>query len=310
MKNNFYNKHYISVEGLTKNDVEYFFKKAEMMRTLVKKKGSGNSLKGKVLTALFYEPSTRTFSSFTAAMEKLGGSVIPNRDITSTSVVKGETLKDTIRTLSKLSDIIVLRHPDVDSAKIAASVSSVPVINGGDGATGEHPTHALHDLWTIRQKFGKLDGLHIVMVGDLLHYRNVTSLAKLLAMYKVRITFVSAKVCVISDSLRTYLKRGSCTINETENLSKPLTSADTLYVTRVKKEYMSKKLYAKLRKKYVVDGSLVATMKKNSIIMHPLPRVDELSESVDSDHRAIYLTTQLENALYGKMAILEAILKK
>lgn len=310
MKNNFYNKSFTTVSALTTTDVAYFFKKAQKMRSLVKKYGATNSLHGKIITALFYEPSTRTFSSFVAAAQRLGAGFIPNRDITSTSVIKGETLHDTIRVLAQFSDCIVLRHPQTGSVDEVSKITSVPIINGGDGAYGEHPAHALHDLWTIHEHFKKLDNLHIVMVGDLGHYRNVTSLAKLLALYNTKITFVSAKICGITADLRKALVAKKCSFVETDDLNSVVADADVLYVTRVKKEYMKPAMYKKIRHDYIVDPQLVARMKEHSVIMHPLPRVDEITPGVDNDHRAIYFTTQLENSLYGKMALLELILKK
>ena len=148
------------------------------------------------------------------------------------------------------------------------------------------------------------------MVGDLAHYRNVMSLAKLLALYKVHISLVSSKNCAITQNLRTYLKAGKCTISEIEDLSSVIKEADVLFVTRVKKEYMSQSLYESIKHKYVVNMKIVSQMKKKSMVMHVLPRVDELTTDVDSDPRAVYFTSQLENGLYGKMAVLEAILKK
>ncbi len=310
MKNNFFGTHYISVEALTREDVDFIFQKTIQMRELVKTRGGNESLKGKILNALFYEPSTRTFSSFVSAIQRLGGGFIPNRDISSTSVVKGETLSDTIRVLSQFSDCIVLRHPDKGSMEIATAAATVPIINAGDGI-GEHPTQGLQDLFTIQEHFGKQKNLHIVFVGAVGYYRPVSSLARLLALYKdISITFVAPKEVGIQKDLRIFLEKKNVSFSEVESLKDVLPQADVLYVTRVKKEYMDPQLYEKVKDRYIITPQTIAQFKKNAIIMHALPTVHEIEESVHRDSRSIYFTTQLRNGLYTKMALLEVILKK
>src|SRR5262245_47356800 len=186
----FYGKDILSVSQFCREDLEYIFGVAETMRTMVAHVGTFDLLKGKILTNLFYEPSTRTSSSFAAAMERLGGSVIQINDVKYSSVSKGESLPDTIRTLESYSDVIVLRHPETGSAAIAAKYARKPIINAGDGI-GEHPTQALLDLFTIREELGTTEDLTVTMLGDLRFGRTVHSLAKLLALYGVRLNYVS-----------------------------------------------------------------------------------------------------------------------
>src|SRR5512136_1316850 len=185
-----YGKDIISVKQFTRDDLEYIFGVAHEMRGMVERIGTFDLLKGKILANLFYEPSTRTSSSFTSAMERLGGSVIPINEVKYSSVSKGESLPDTVRTLEAYADVIVLRHPEIGAAALAAKYARKPVINAGDGV-GEHPTQALLDLFTILSELGKIDGLRVTMLGDLKYGRTVHSLARLLSLYKVQINYVS-----------------------------------------------------------------------------------------------------------------------
>src|SRR5512133_505523 len=189
----FYGKDILSVKQFDRTDLEYIFGVAREMEEMVRRVGSFDLLKGKILASLFYEPSTRTSSSFTSAMERLGGSVIPISEVRYSSVSKGESLPDTIRTLEAYADVIVLRHPEVGSAELAAKYARKPIINAGDGV-GEHPTQALLDLFTIREELGHIDGLTISMVGDLKYGRTVHSLARLLTLYDVRLNYVSPEI--------------------------------------------------------------------------------------------------------------------
>src|SRR5512136_1912292 len=188
-----YGKDIISVKQFNRENLEYIFAVAHEMRTMVERVGTFDLLKGKILANLFYEPSTRTSSSFTAAMERLGGSVIPINEGKYSSVSKGESLADTVRTLECYSDVIVLRHPEVGSAAIAAKAARKPVINAGDGI-GEHPTQALLDAFTIREELGYIDGLTVTLLGDLKHGRTVHSLARLLSLYKVKLNYVAPDI--------------------------------------------------------------------------------------------------------------------
>jgi len=189
----FYGQHILSVSQFARTDLEYIFAVAEEMRTMVERVGTFDLLKGKILASLFYEPSTRTSSSFTAAMERLGGSVIPINEVRYSSVAKGESLPDTVRTLEAYSDVIVLRHPETGSAALAARYARKPIINAGDGA-GEHPTQALLDLFTIREELGRMEGLTVTMLGDLRYGRTVHSLARLLVLYGAKLNYVSPEL--------------------------------------------------------------------------------------------------------------------
>ncbi|RJR14634.1 aspartate carbamoyltransferase [Candidatus Microgenomates bacterium] len=310
MINPIYKKDIISAEQFSRRDLEYILSLTASMKKMVESEGGNSLLRGRILTALFYEPSSRTFGSFVAAMQRLGGGFVPLHGMGFSSVTKGETLPDTIRTFASYSDAIVLRHSDVGSAKLAAEFSDVPILNAGDGI-GEHPTQAPQDIFTMQQMLGSLKNMHIVFVGDLAHYRNVNSLVKALLLFpKITMTFVSPKEVQIQPQLREYIKRHKAKIHEVEDLNHVVGDADVLYVTRVKKEYMSEELYKKIKDKYVIDRNILKKMKKKSIIMHPLPRVGEIAVEVDLDQRAVYFREQMRNGMYTRMALLASVLLK
>ncbi len=298
----------ISVSQFTNEQLAYIFDVAQEMRGMVERVGGTDLLRGRVLACLFYEPSTRTSASFIAAMERLGGSVIPiTQGVQFSSVSKGETLHDTIRTLEQYSDVIVLRHPETGSADIAAAAASVPIINAGDGA-GEHPTQALLDLFTIKEELGTLDGLHVAMVGDLRHGRTVHSLTQLLGRYDVRFTFVSPEVLRLPLDYMNQIKDAGKDVRETYNVADVIGSADVLYVTRVQKERFSDLAqYESLKDYYRITPDLMAQAKERAIIMHPLPRVNEIDVRIDTDPRAAYFR-QVRNGMYIRMALLAAVL--
>ena len=285
--------------------------RANVMRRLIETKGGNNSLKGKIMTALFYEPSSRTFGSFIASMQRLGGGIIPIQGVSYSSVSKGESLPDTVRTFESFSDVIVIRHPEVGSAKIAAEFCRKPVINAGDGI-GEHPTQAILDFYTITQHFPRVSGLTITMVGDMYNGRTIHSLAKLLSLFGgVTLNFVSPDLLRVSPSLLTLLKERKTTYAEHENIEGALGETDVLYVTRVQKERFSDlAMYEKLKHRYIVTPKTLSTMKKKSIIMHPFPRVGEITMDVDLDPRAVYITEQMRNGMYIRMALLSLVLRK
>jgi len=309
-KNGFLDKDVLSVDQFSKEDLTFLFKKTTFMKKIVKAGKKSKILQGKIMTALFYEPSSRTFGSFIAAMQRLGGGIIPLQGMTYSSVAKGETLEDTIRTFECYSDIIVLRHPEVGSAKKAALASTVPIINAGDGV-GEHPTQALLDLFTILGKFKKIDGLKIAFVGDLLNGRTVHSLSKLLAkMGKVEFFFVSPKILRMPKAIKDQLKN-QVLITEVEKLDDVIKKVNVLYVTRIQQERFSNlSVYEKIKNFYIVNKKLMEQAKKDLILMHPLPRVGEISTNVDNDSRAVYLTEQMRNGLYVRMALLASVLGK
>jgi aspartate carbamoyltransferase catalytic subunit len=261
------------------------------------------------MATLFYEPSTRTRLSFESAMTRLGGSVIGTEAASHfSSAVKGESLPDTIRIVGRYADVIVIRHPQEGSSRTAAECSPVPVINAGDGA-GQHPTQALLDMYTIKRELGRLDNLSVAMTGDLLYGRTVHSLTYLLAHYSdIRLSFLSPEQLRIPLNLRQYLKRKGIHFKESTSMEDAVQEADVLYMTRIQKErFASEAEYGKLKGCYVIDKRILALMKKKSIIMHPLPRVDEISPEADSDPRAAYFR-QAENGLYIRMALLKMIL--
>ena len=298
----------IAVSQFSTDQLDYIFDVAEEMRAIVERDGGSDRLRHRVLACLFYEPSTRTSASFIAAMERLGGSVIPiTQGVQFSSVSKGETLHDTIRTLEQYADVIVLRHPETGSASIAAAAADVPVINAGDGV-GEHPTQALLDLFTIKEELGALDGLHVAMVGDLRYGRTVHSLTQLLSRYDVRFTFVSPEVLRLPLDYMNQVKDAGKQVRETYNVADVIGSADVLYVTRVQKERFSDLAqYESLKDFYRVTPDLMEQAKQRAIIMHPLPRVNEIDVRVDTDPRAAYFR-QVKNGMYIRMALLAAVL--
>jgi aspartate carbamoyltransferase catalytic subunit len=306
----FHGQDILSVNQFSMESLEYIFDVAQEMRTMVGQQGGAELLKGRVLSCLFYEPSTRTSSSFIAAMERLGGSVIPiTQGVQFSSVSKGETLHDTIRTLEQYSDVIVLRHPETGSAKIAAAAAEIPIINAGDG-TGEHPTQALLDLFTIKEELGRLDGLHVAMVGDLRYGRTVHSLTQLLLNYNVRFSFVSPEILRLPLDYMNQVKDAGKDVRETYNVADVIGSADVVYVTRVQKErFTDLAQYESVKDFYRITTGLMEQAKPNAIVMHPLPRVNEIDVRVDSDPRAAYFR-QVKNGMYIRMAVLAAVLGK
>ncbi|OGH19214.1 MAG: aspartate carbamoyltransferase [Candidatus Levybacteria bacterium RIFCSPHIGHO2_01_FULL_40_15b] len=306
----FRGKDILSIDQFSLQGIKTIFRTADKMKKILATRRHSNLLRGKVMSLLFYEPSSRTFGSFISAIERLGGSVIPIHDMKNSSAGKGETLEDTARVFEAYSDIIVTRHPEVGSVKRMADVVEIPVINAGDGI-GEHPTQALYDLYTIREELGRIDNIHVAFFGELAHYRVVNSLSKLLALLRTnKISFVSPKKVSLNPQVRTFLKNKSISFKECENINEVINDVDVLYVTRVKKEFLSNALYKKIQGKYVVDKKLLLRMKKKSIIMHALPRISEIAKDVDADPRAVYLKSQVRNGLYVRMALLALVLGK
>lgn len=306
--NGFYGQDILAVGQFDRDHLEYIFALARRMREIVQRQGGVEVLRHRVLAALFYEPSTRTSASFIAAMERLGGSVIPiTQGVQFSSVSKGESLPDTIRTLEQYADCIVLRHPEVGSVKIAADYASVPIINAGDGV-GEHPTQALLDLFTIREELGRIDGLTVAMVGDLKYGRTVHSLTELLLNYDVKLRFVSPEILRMPLDAMNHVRDLGANVRETYNVHDVIHEADVLYVTRVQKERFSDLAqYEQVKDYYKVDPELLDQAKENMVVMHPLPRVNEISYEVDKDPRAAYFR-QVRNGLYIRMALLAAVL--
>ena len=307
-KNGWYQKDILSVNQFDKAGLSYIFTRAEEMAEMVDKAGSCDLLKGYVQACVFYEPSTRTSASFIAAMERLGGSTIPiTQGIQYSSVSKGESLVDTMLTLEKYADIIVLRHPEIGSAAQAAKYASVPIINAGDGA-GEHPTQALLDLYTIRKEFGRIDGLKVAMLGDLRNGRTVHSLTKLLENYDVSLRYVSPDTLRLPLNLMNDLINKGIDVRETDRVEDVIGDVDVLYVTRIQKErFTDMALYEEVKNYFEITEDVMTHAKKDMIVMHPLPRVGEIHYKVDRDPRAAYFR-QVRNGMFVRMALLASVL--
>jgi aspartate carbamoyltransferase catalytic subunit len=263
------------------------------------------------MASLFYEPSTRTRFSFESAMLRLGGSVITTENAREfSSAAKGESLADSTRIMNGYADVIVMRHNEAGSAARAAEISDIPVINAGDGA-GQHPTQALLDLYTIVDAFNGVDNLKIAMVGDLRYGRTVRSLSYLLTKYaNVEIVFVSPAVCRMEGDIKAYLDRNNLLWREETDLNAVASEVDCIYMTRIQKErFHSPDDYLEAAGKYILTPERVEAMKPDAIIMHPLPRVDEIPKAVDDDPRARYFQ-QAQNGLYIRMALLVLLLNK
>ncbi|MGO8737054.1 MAG: aspartate carbamoyltransferase [Terriglobia bacterium] len=273
--------------------------------------GGTSDLHKRIMATLFYEPSTRTRFSFETAMYRLGGSVISTENAAEfSSVAKGETLEDTVRILNGYADVLVIRHYEVGSAKRAASVSRVPIINAGDGA-GQHPTQALLDLYTIHKEIGSIDGLRIAMVGDLAQGRTVRSLTYLLSKFQnIRIYFVAPPLLKMKEDILDHLREKNVWYAEETDLDKVLPEVNVVYQTRIQKERFGDRIadYEACRGVYMINSDSLRLMKADAIVMHPLPRLDEIAMEVDSDPRAAYFR-QAQNGLYVRMALLRMVLK-
>ncbi len=298
--------HLTSTKQFTRTDTANVLMVAEAMAGVLKK-GGNKLLDGKVLASLFYEPSTRTRLSFESAMQRLGGSVISAEGIQFSSLYKGETIEDTIRMASAYSDIIAMRHPEQGSADRAASATSVPFINAGDGP-GQHPTQALLDLYTIHEECGGVDGIRVAMVGDLRYGRTVHSLSYLLGLYdEIKLTLISPKELTMPEKVTTFLKDHKINYAESDDLADGL-DCDVLYMTRVQQErFADKSEYERLKLKYVLTAKHLAG--KKVVVMHPLPRVGEIATDVDTLKNAAYFR-QAANGVPVRMALLAMLLNK
>jgi aspartate carbamoyltransferase catalytic subunit len=294
----------ISIEDFSRDEINYIMKISHTMEPLAT--NSSDMLKGKILASLFFEPSTRTRLSFEAAMLKLGGSTIGFAEAEITSVRKGENLADTIRTVENYSDIIVLRHPLEGAAKLAAEFSKIPILNAGSGAE-EHPTQALMDLYTIQKEKGKIDGLKIALIGDLRYGRTVHSLACALSLYDIELYLISPETLRMRHGVIRTIKN-KISISEDANLEKIIPQLDVLYVTRIQKErFPDPAEYAKVKGTYRIDLKTLKKAKKDIIVLHPLPRVDEIAYEIDSTPQARYFQ-QIRNGIVVRMTLLSLVL--
>ncbi len=294
----------VSIEDFSQQEINHILDVTKTMEPLAKI--GSDMLKGKILATLFFEPSTRTRLSFEAAMLKLGGSNIGFADAENASVKKGENLADTVRTVENYADAIALRHSLEGSAKLAAEFSKVPIINAGTGAE-EHPTQAFTDLYTIRKEKGKIDGLKIALVGDLRYGRTVHSLAYALALYNVELYLVSPETLRMRKDVLETIKT-KIPVTENADLDTIMPKIDVLYVTRIQKErFPDAAEYAKVKGAYKIDLKTLKNAKKDMIILHPLPRIDEIAAEVDSTPQARYFQ-QVGNGVVVRMALLSLVL--
>jgi len=294
----------ISIEDFSREEINYILKRSQTMEPLAAKGSS--MLKGKILASLFFEPSTRTRLSFEAAMLKLGGSTIGFADAEIASVRKGENLADTVRTVENYADIIALRHPLEGAAKLAAEFSKVPILNAGSGAE-EHPTQALMDLYTVQKEKGRIDGLKIALVGDLRYGRTVHSLAYALSLYNIELYLISPESLRMRHEVIRAIKNKISIVEDT-NLEKIIPQIDVLYVTRIQKErFPDPAEYAKVKGIYKIDLKTLKSAKKDMIILHPLPRLDEIAAEVDSKPQARYFQ-QVWSGIVVRMALLALVL--
>lgn len=287
---------------------EIFYVANQMDRMLIR--GGTQDYNNKIMATLFYEPSTRTRFSFEAAMHRLGGRVISTenaKDFSSGSI--GESLEDTINVLNNYTDVIVLRHNEIDGSKRAAKVSQVPIINAGDGKGGQHPTQALLDLYTMYKERGSIEGLKIAFVGDLAHGRTVRSLSYLLGKYeRVKLYFIAPPVIQMREDILEYLDNRDIWYDTPDDLHSVISEVDVVYQTRIEKERLGEKVgeYEKFVKEYYIDQNVLERMSKDAIIMHPLPRMKEISPVVDNDPRAAYFR-QSRNGILIRMALLSML---
>jgi carbamoyl-phosphate synthase/aspartate carbamoyltransferase len=307
------NNHLLETASFTKDEVISYINAADDMKKCLSDGNKCSILSNKILVTMFFEPSTRTSCSFQSAMLRLGGSVISLTDKYS-SVEKGETLEDTIRSLSCYADAIVLRHPLKGSAKLAASVSTVPIINAGDG-NGEHPSQALLDIYTIHSELVSLEGdmennLIVTFLGDLKNSRTIHSLIRLLCLFpKMKFVYISPSGLEMPAEIVEFVSSKNIEQFAGMSLEAAIRITDVLYVTRIQKERFTDINSYNSVSQYCVDAAVLKAAKKKMIIMHPLPRNQEIAVDVDDDPRAVYFT-QMKNGVYMRMAILSRLLSK
>jgi aspartate carbamoyltransferase len=300
----------VSIKSFSREEIEAILDLALTFEPIAQGLEESHLLAGKVLATLFYEPSTRTRFSFESAMVRLGGQVLSAADMRATSSVwKGESLADTVRTVQNYADAIVIRHPQAGAAATAAEYSVVPVLNAGDDAN-EHPTQALLDLLTIRRERGSIDGFTVAFLGDQSHSRATNSLAYALANYDVRLIFVSPPSLAVSPEVLSYVQARGVAVEETDRVDKVLERTDVVYVSRIVKErFTDPEQYERLKGSFQLNRSMLETAGRQITVMHPMPRVDELSEDVDVLPGACYFR-QSFNGVLVRMALLSLVLGK
>jgi len=297
----------ISFKKLSNEDIKKIFSEAEKFENIAKGKENSDMLKGKILGTLFFEPSTRTKLSFKSAIKRLGGSNIGFSRPEVSSIAKGETLTDTIKTVENYCDTIVLRHPQMGSAKLASEAATVPIINAGDGA-GHHPTQTLLDLFSIRKNLNTLENLNIGLVGDLKYGRTVHSLAYAASRFQNKLFLISPESLRMPKEIISDLKEKNTDIRETSNIEEVLPELDVLYVTRIQKERFSDPSeYNKVKDSYVINKKILEEADDKLRIFHPLPRVDEIDPEVDQTKYAKYFD-QVFSGVVVRMGLLSLLM--
>ncbi|MGC8837634.1 MAG: aspartate carbamoyltransferase [Anaerolineae bacterium] len=299
-------KDILRTDTLSDEELDLILRTAARFESVLQCGGRLNNMDGLILATLFFEPSTRTRLSFETAMLRLGGKVITVADPKTSSAAKGESLSDSVRTVEGYADVIVIRHPEKGSAQVAADAVSIPVINAGDGA-GQHPTQALLDVYTIQKEKGRLEGLTVTLAGDLKNGRTVHSLAYLLVRFGMRLFFAAPKGLEMPAEITEDLRRRGADIAETTDLAAAMRESDVVYVTRVQRErFADPAEYERLKGSYIVDMAMVRQAKPGITIMHPLPRVDEITTDVDAYEGAAYFR-QVANGVPIRMALLALV---
>lgn len=298
-------KHFVSITDFTKEEI---FSVLQLAAEFEQNKNQ-RLLHEKVVASVFFEPSTRTRLSFETAINRLGGRVIGFSDAQNTSVSKGETLKDSIMMIANYADLIIMRHPVEGSARYASEIARVPVINAGDGAN-QHPSQTMLDLYSIQKTQGTLDGLTIAMVGDLKYGRTVHSLIMAMSHFNTRFKFIAPKELQIPEEYKRFLAQKGLPYSEHRELTENIQDADIIYMTRVQQERFTDPVeYEKVKNVYSLRNSMLNSTKDNVKILHPLPRVNEISTDVDSNPKAYYFT-QAENGVYARMGIITYIMRQ
>jgi aspartate carbamoyltransferase catalytic subunit len=296
-------KSLISINDYSKEEILKIIE----LSSFFEKNPNQNLLQGKVVASLFFEPSTRTRLSFETAINRLGGRVVGFTDVRNTSTTKGESLKDTIKVVSSYVDLIVMRHPLEGSAKYASEVSSVPIVNAGDGSN-QHPTQTLLDLYSINKTQEQMDDLNICMVGDLKYGRTIHSLLMALSHFNPTFSFVAPDELKMPDEYKEYCAQKEIFFTEYKEMQEPILDADILYMTRVQQERFSDLMeYENVKNVYTLTNDMLTDAKPNLRVLHPLPRVTEISDDVDTNSKAYYFQ-QAENGVYTRMAIVASAL--
>jgi aspartate carbamoyltransferase catalytic subunit len=296
------NKSLVSITDFSRED----YLKVLEIATIFEKESYQDLLKGRVIATLFFEPSTRTRLSFESAINRIGGKVIGFADASTSSVTKGETLYDTIQVVSNYAEMIVMRHPLEGSARYASEIASIPIINAGDGAN-QHPTQTLLDLYSIKKTQGNLENLNIVMVGDLKYGRTVHSLLMALSEFNTTFYFISPDELKMPEEYKMYLHQKGLSYFEFKDFNEIICEADIIYMTRVQKERFSDPIeFERTKNAYVLKNEMLEKTKDNLKVLHPLPRVNEISQDVDSNPKAYYFQ-QTENGVYIRQAIISLI---